>query len=1298
MVFKPFTRIAHQGFKGITHGYAQTVVAASQQSHGAAANSFGSFGSNAITRFGKTGPTSHLQNAFQHASNQAGPGAKTGHSGTNTGGNDGGLAAYYAAWQQQQNNGDEQEWKQFQFAKRIGWTPGQKDAKGKEKDLDYHGRRIPVDRTYSASAADDLKKNVDAAAEAEALAKVDEAIAQEMEDANQNGVATGNDKAATGSSGREESMGSDDTAPTSVTMEDLSASEEYAQQLTRLSSTQRYSEIPAAFEAMLNAGVKPTATAYNALLEAAIHLPAAKHQVIPKALDVYADMLRRDVQPDLTTYSTLIQLLACRANDVTAMKTRLEQVRARFGGMHDPDQFMFRSNEAEYDLLAEDNALDVAIKLFRAATGTQLDQQFSPEVYRDLITACAAQARVDDMIHIYAHMELSKAIPYAAIFGPMIEAFAASGDLNSAVECYNEYKNLAIADDKGTFGIIDRRDNDVYAALVKAYVLCGKRDGAMRFFTKIYDSYDGVTTDRDVRLETMQDIVVIEALVQQSLDKRDYTEAMKWVQERPVSSGARTNALAQVCCTAADNNDGEIAMEAYKTLSSAKLDVAEPVIALLAYHIRQGNVSAAKEFWGVLTSSHDVTSAFVEPTAMYSVALMGSGFVEEGIMQARQMFARIRNSINAPKARLDVTEDIDEAIDFIGRFLVKSAIVPAPNAALTLLWMMVENGGLVSPLAEHALAGLGPEAMAQLSWKDLELALQVQSGMVINGSTVLDVAHSTRFSHLANAAITAGLPMDKRTLQMVEQILRTMGSQFPELAQKWEGFKRTVARSSYGSNFKPRSGFSSTPAAFEDTFDPYANTTDYKGSASIADELEKNIGRSDAHLSEALSRFRNMRRVGRHPRYITYAKLIGAAAKEGRMDLVHDILGMARQDMPLLPQYQVVKHGWISILDAMVGACLTLGDRPQAGRFHQELLDMGAAPTANTFGLYITTLKESTKTYDEATEAVKIFHRAMSEGVEPSSFLYNALIGKLGKARRIDDCLFYFAEMRSLGIRPTSVTYGTIVNALCRVSDDKFAEELFEEMESMPNYKPRPAPYNSLMQFFLTTKRDRAKVLTYYERMKSKNIQPTMHTYKLLIDTYATLEPIDMAAAESVLATIKSTGHHPEAVHYASLVHAKGCVLHDMEGARSFFNAALGNGRINIQPCLYQALFEAMVANHRVTDTPPLLQDMSRRGIKMTPYIANTLIHGWAMVKDIVKARAMYDMVGKEKREPSTYEAMTRAYLAVEDRETASHVVQEMLSRGYPPAVAGKVVELIGGGSTYSASHAPSESEAASSA
>jgi pentatricopeptide repeat protein len=479
----------------------------------------------------------------------------------------------------------------------------------------------------------------------------------------------------------------------------------------------------------------------------------------------------------------------------------------------------------------------------------------------------------------------------------------------------------------------------------------------------------------------------------------------------------------------------------------------------------------------------------------------------------------------------------------------------------------------------------------------------------------------------------------------------------------------------------PAAPYAATPAAprQEDTFDPYSHNADVKGSFFITEELEGSHGRKAPRLSEALARFRNMRRTGRHPRYIVYAKLISAAAKEGKMDLCQEILAMARSDVPPLPQYPVVRYGWSSILDAMIGACLTQGRRSMAEGYHQELLAMGATPSANTYGLYITTLKESAKSFDEASEAVKIFIRARAEGVEPTSFLYNALIGKLGKARRIDDCLFYFAEMRTAGIKPTSVTYGTIVNALCRVSDEKFAEELFDEMEAMPNYTARPAPYNSMMQFFLTTKRDKAKVLEYYERMKAKGIAPTAHTFKLLVDTHATLEPVDMNAAEAVLDMVRASGQRPEPVHYASLIHARGCVLHDMEGARRVFDTVMKDRIVPAHACLFQALFEAMVANHQVAATEPLLAEMRARRIELTPYIANTLIHGWAAEKQIGKAKEIYSAVGRERREPSTYEAMTRAFLAVQERESAKGVVSEMLTRGYPSAVVKKVLELLGG-------------------
>lgn len=215
------------------------------------------------------------------------------------------------------------------------------------------------------------------------------------------------------------------------------------------------------------------------------------------------------------------------------------------------------------------------------------------------------------------------------------------------------------------------------------------------------------------------------------------------------------------------------------------------------------------------------------------------------------------------------------------------------------------------------------------------------------------------------------------------------------------------------------------------------------------------------------------------------------------------------------------------------------------------------------------------------------------------------------------------------------------------------------------------------MQFFLSTKRDRSKVLAYYERMRNKGIQPTVHTYKLLIDTHATLEPVNMPAAEAILQEMASHKIEPEAVHYASLIHAKGCVQHDVDAARAMFDSVVAAGKIEPQPCMYQAMFESLNANHRAAECESLLQDMATRRVDFTPYIANALIHGWTLEKKIEKAKTAFERVPLNRREPSTYEAMVRAYLAAEDRDAAKVIVREALGRGYPSAVASKIAELV---------------------
>jgi pentatricopeptide repeat protein len=137
--------------------------------------------------------------------------------------------------------------------------------------------------------------------------------------------------------------------------------------------------------------------------------------------------------------------------------------------------------------------------------------------------------------------------------------------------------------------------------------------------------------------------------------------------------------------------------------------------------------------------------------------------------------------------------------------------------------------------------------------------------------------------------------------------------------------------------------------------------------------------------------------------------------------------------------------------------------------------------------------------------------------------------------------------------------------------------------------------------------------------------------------------------------------------------------MHDMAAARATFDSVLSDGTIRPTDTLYQNLFEAMVANHQVADTSSVLEDMAARKVPLTAYIANTLIHGWAAEGNIGKAKSIYDSLGVSKREPSTYEAMTRAFLSAEDRQNASAVVQEMLQKGYPSAVAEKILLLVGG-------------------
>lgn len=1248
MHFKALPHIARISFaKGIAHAYSPSAVVAGQQGLGTLQHNFPP---------AKLSKTTHVHTVFQQSSGSgAGAGAKAGSTSAPSG-SDGSITQLFSAWNHAQQTGDESELKKQQALRKIEWKTPDKPKLLKPADILRQPVRLSATRSPSDTVVQDGRTKDDLAVDAHANRKIDEALATEVKpiQAVQAPEETFDlDSAAASSPVQTDrsptSAATDITSPpstgTASPIYDFSLAR--SQEIVSLGREGRYADVAYRFQSMTQDGLVPDVDAYNHIIQSAIHLRNG-YQAYPRAFEVYKDMTGKGVEPNEQTYQILVSFLAGESLVANSAQNEIRQHAVRYGtgqGAFLPPSIAHKT------VLFESNfAIQAASKLYNIAQQSLPDFVLTDRQATILLEAYSAYRDAASVIALTTQLHASGAIPRPELYIAAIDASAQTKDLSDARFFYQQYRNAAI-------GVTTPEDLDTraYLALIKTYYACGLEEEGLNFFGKVLQSLEN-SPDKETVMQKMTDAFVVDGLVEHYLESENLHPALQALKTHQLSDSARAKAVNKILVAAADHNQADVVTASFDVVPDTQLST-ESFIAAAAMHLRAGDISAARTVWARGQRSPDVSFA-----TMYGLSTLVTGNTEEAVSTWMAMFRQIRAN-SSGELRPHTSIRLDESIQLLGDTLTKGGVVYSSHVAAMLFRLMIENGGLVPSITRAAIARIGPRCVHELSAQDIALALHVQAYM-LPLDTRDDIAQAARFSHLLETVLDRHIGMDPSTIHAVDNALPRLGGTRPDLEQRWFEW-----RSPAPSNKKVFPN--QEPAAY----DPYGHTTDHRASRVVSDLLDSTHGRPEVHFAESMARLRNVRRMGRHLQYTSYAKLITAAGKLRQGRIMHEILAMAQTDVPLNHAIPAVRTGWIVIYDSMVAGCLSVGERDLAGQFHQNLLDLGGAPSANTFGIYITTLSD---TFDEASEAVKIFQRAISEGVTPTVFLFNAVIGKLGKARRIDDCLQYFGQMQSLGIRPSSVTYGTLVNALCRTSEESFAVEMFDEMEAAPNYRPRPAPYNSIIQYFLNTKRDRAKVLQYYERMCARNITPTSHTYKLLIEAHATLEPVNLPAAEAVIDDMKMRGIAPEAVHYGTLIHARGCVLSDMSGARKVFDSVLADPTVRVTDNLYQNLLEAMVANHQVSDTPSVLDNMRSRGIAMTPYIANTLIHGWASAGDIDKAKSVYDSLGRDQREPSTYEAMTRAFLSAQDKEGANAVVHEMLGKGYPAAVADKVLGLIG--------------------
>ncbi|KAG0347140.1 hypothetical protein BG004_008419 [Podila humilis] len=414
------------------------------------------------------------------------------------------------------------------------------------------------------------------------------------------------------------------------------------------------------------------------------------------------------------------------------------------------------------------------------------------------------------------------------------------------------------------------------------------------------------------------------------------------------------------------------------------------------------------------------------------------------------------------------------------------------------------------------------------------------------------------------------------------------------------------------------------------------------------------------------------------------------------------------------------------IFNAMLVANATLGDMKAAKKNYDDIVQLGQFPDATGYATLL--IATTTGAVDEANDALRILEEVKRHNIKPNIFFYNVVIGKLSRGRKIERVLEIYEEMVHIHrIRPNAITYGTLISACTRVGSEEMAKNLFQEMVTAANYHPRHGPHNAMIQFYVRQKKDRTAALKYYEDMLQRRLVPTEHTYTLLIEAHACIQPYDLSEANRLIQSLSSSPSSPSSPskrgggaspmkatesHYGALIHAYGVEHRDLSTAEAVFERMSKTSGIIPKGPAYQSLIESYITAGQVPKAVELRNRLLTSGQTSSAYIENTLIRGYGQTGDIKAAEQIFEAMqdphgfdgatdhnnktggntttatttinssnskngGIITKEPSTYQSMVNAYLENGQVDKALETLSRMRRQHYPELVVKPVEEAI---------------------
>ncbi|KAF8934918.1 hypothetical protein EDD21DRAFT_360547 [Dissophora ornata] len=525
----------------------------------------------------------------------------------------------------------------------------------------------------------------------------------------------------------------------------------------------------------------------------------------------------------------------------------------------------------------------------------------------------------------------------------------------------------------------------------------------------------------------------------------------------------------------------------------------------------------------------------------------------------------------------------------------------------------------------------------------------------------------------------------------MEQDMATLGSASSPSSPAYSHHSRNSSTSSNTSSGNSNSN--STGAS--------ASTATYRAPNSGSQAMPRNGDASEAiiracrfgYAAVALESINKMISQNQLPSAQAIADTIQVCAKreKERTTDYQQLFQLAHQSLDSISDEAQRHSAEYEVYNAMLVANATLGDMTSAKKNYDDIVRLGQFPDATGYATLL--IATTTGAVDEAHDALRILEEVKRHRIKPNIFFYNVVIGKLSRGRKIERVLEVYEEMVQQNIRPNAITYGTLISACTRVGSEEMAKNLFQEMVSATNYHARHGPHNAMIQFYVRQKKDRQAALRYYDDMLQRRLTPTEHTYTLLIEAFACIQPYDLTEANHLIQSLKRGPVRASESHYGALIHAYGVEHRDVSTAETVFNNMLATGIVPKGPA-YQSLIESFITNNQVSRAVAVRNELLKSGQPSSAYIENTLIRGYSLDKNIRKAEEIFDAMmdpydaqknknsngsasGVIVKEPSTYQSMATAYLENGMIDRAHETLTRMKGQHYPDLVIKPVEEAI---------------------